>query len=308
MRATRCVISYVVPLAGLVVVLLAGCRTAPTSVPAEDLPGPLPAVLAGFAAEPVSDGEPAYNVTADCYESVYGCTVAFEHYVPEAGPAGGLAVLAHGFMRDLESMRDWAKLWASHGVQTVVVSFCNSGWFDGHHDRNAADLLAIAGRLAAAGDPVLYAGFSAGGLSALLAAAQDTRAVAYLGLDPVDSGGLATSIDRLAVPGLYLFGEDSRCNAESNMLRVMPAGPRIALRIPYAAHCSFEHPSDEACRRLCGYVDEPGGSTVRQTIRGLATGWVVAQLSVDPDAGLPFTSVALEELAERSRITVLVNE
>lgn len=51
----------------LAVLLVAGYRTAPTSVPAAGIPGPLPDVP---------------------------------------------AVLAHGFLRDLESMRGWAELWA----------------------------------------------------------------------------------------------------------------------------------------------------------------------------------------------------
>ncbi len=40
-------------------------------------------------------------------------------------------------------------------------------------------------------DTAVYAGFSAGGLAAYLAAGQDASADGYLGLDSVDSGDLA---------------------------------------------------------------------------------------------------------------------
>lgn len=63
------------------------------------------------------------------------------------GPTGGrgdrTVLLGHGFLRDLRSMRGWAEHWASHGVRTAVVGFCNSTPFDGRHDRNALDLRAV---------------------------------------------------------------------------------------------------------------------------------------------------------------------
>jgi len=220
--------------------------------------------------------------------SAFGCTVDYELHRPER-PAGGVTVvLAHGFLRSLASMRGWAEHFASHGVPTAVVSFCNSTPFAGRHDRNAADLRAVADAVRAPGGGVLYAGFSAGGLAALLAAADDASTVALLGLDAVDSGrggpssadgaGLADGASGLAVPALFLAAEPSACNAEGNML---PTAGRIAaasvVRIPNATHCHFEDPTAPACERLCGRVEPPeAADAIRATIRALATGWVLA--------------------------------
>jgi hypothetical protein len=122
-------------------------------------------------------------------------------------------------------MRGWAAHLSSHGVATAVVSLCNSTPFAGRHDRNAVDLRALADLLQPADGRVLYAGFSAGGLAALLAAADDPRTVAYLGLDAVDSGGLAARSTGLAAPALFLLAEAGACNAEGNMVPVA-AGDR----------------------------------------------------------------------------------
>jgi hypothetical protein len=74
---------------------------------------------------------------------------------------------------------------------------------------------------------VLYAGFSAGGLAAYLAAGSDPRASAYLGLDAVDSGGLALARNAdFRVPALFLMGEPSSCNAKNNGHFLDPYDPR----------------------------------------------------------------------------------
>lgn len=261
-----------------VVAVLAGattfaCAPAPIArvepgagLPAHDLrlaePGPLPVQI--------DSGE---------LRSAYGCEVRFELHRPSPeGDRGAMTVmLAHGFMRDLRSVRGWAEHLASHGVATVVVSFCNSTPFQGRHARNAEDLRAVAAAIAPGDAPVVYAGFSAGGLAAYLAAAADPRAVAYLGLDAVDSAGLAASVASLALPASFFAAEPSRCNAEGNMLPLalaLPAG-RVVL-IAHATHCDFENPTSALCERLCGRVEPPeAAEAIRRAIRALATDWAL---------------------------------
>ncbi len=265
----------------IAVALLAACAPAaitrvtgdpglPASDPALAAPGPF-----ATTSEPGS------------LRSAFGCTVEFELHRPTEGAGGVTVVLAHGFLRSLASMRGWAAHLASHGVPTAVVSFCNSTPFAGRHDRNAADLRAVADAVRAPGGGVLYAGFSAGGLAALLAAADDPGAVALLGLDAVDSGrggrpgdgasGLASDAADLPVPALFLAAEPSACNADGNML---PVAARIAsaavVRVPNATHCHFEDPYAPACERLCGRVEPPAAAdAIRATIRALATDWVL---------------------------------
>ena len=315
-------------LAFVLALALAGCASAPTTVAPAERPGPLPPALRGFT-EPAAESVPGaqldrapWTLEAGALESASGCTLYYEYYEPAEGSVGeasgsdlarggaepGLVVLAHGFLRDLESTRGWAKVWAGRGIRTVVVSFCNSSLFDGRHDRNAEDLVATA-RLFAPGDvPVLYAGFSAGGLSALLAAGSDSRTTAYLGLDPVDSDELAATVDRLRIPALYLYGAPSSCNAENNMIESMPDGRRIALRVPYSTHCDFEYPTDDACARLCGSVEAPVEGEIRATIRSLATAWVELQLGATAAAHESFHATTLEALEEARRVEIVVNE
>jgi len=149
---------------------------------------------------------------------------------------------------------------------------------------------------------VIYAGFSAGGLSALLAMDSDPRAVAYLGLDPVDSGGLAGGAQNIEAPSLFLFGEPSSCNAASNMEQFLPP-TAVALRIPYATHCDFQNPYDMACERFCGSVAPAGtAAAIRKTILGLATAWIVGH-ALGGDAGsMPVDASLVDELERAQRI------
>jgi pimeloyl-ACP methyl ester carboxylesterase len=250
---------------------LGACAPAAVRTAAADLdlpPSPAPLAVAG----PLEAG-----VEGGSQRSPFGCELRYEVHRPLGRDGGALVLLAHGFLRDLRTMRGWASHLASHGVATAVVSFCNSSPFDGRHDRNAADLRALADALLPGDGKVLYAGFSAGGLAALLAAADDPRTVAYLGLDAVDSGGLAIRATGLAPPALFLLAEPGACNAEANM--AAPAATIAAarsVRIPYATHCHFEDPYAPLCERLCGRLEPPEAAhAIRATIRSLATAWVL---------------------------------
>jgi pimeloyl-ACP methyl ester carboxylesterase len=292
----------------LVVLGLGGCATSPVLVPPSQAPGELPTSLAPY----LEAGPDGVSVSAQTLESDFGCTVAYEVYQPTRSADSGLAtvtvVLGHGFMSDLASMRGWAEQWASHGVQTAVVSFCNSSWVSGRHDRNAADMIAVADLLLDSRGPrgaVIYAGFSAGGLSALLAMDSDPRAVAYLGLDPVDSGGLAMGARNIEAPSLFLFGEPSSCNAANNMEQFLPR-TAVAFRIPYATHCDFQNPYDMDCERFCGSVAPAvTAAAIRKTILGLATAWIVDH-GLDGDAGAMSVDATLVDELERARRIVQV--
>jgi dienelactone hydrolase len=208
--------------------------------------------------------------------SVVGCEVAYEVLEPAERVTTATAVIAHGFLRDLTTMRGWAEHFASHGVRSVVVSFCASSPFAGRHDRNALDLRAVADAVAGDEGSILYVGFSAGGLSALLAAAEDARTTAYLGLDAVDGrGGRVTS--RFEGPALFLAAEPSACNAQGSLLEVAAELVRAdAVRIPAATHCHFEDPYAPLCERLCGRVEPPeAAGAIRAAIRALATEFVL---------------------------------
>jgi len=98
-------------------------------------------------------------------QSQYGCQLSYEYYKPDDNLPVATLLLAHGFMRDLASQRGWAQQWLDYNIATVVVSFCNSTLFNGHHSRNADDLIAMRHHLDI--ESTIYAGFSAGGVSGL---------------------------------------------------------------------------------------------------------------------------------------------
>ena len=296
------------------VLFAAGCAAVrTTTVPPEEAPGELPELVAHFAERT----EVALVAEHGSLESEWGCTIGYEYYVRESGPvaseyalAAPLVVLGHGFMRDLATVRGWAVEWAARGVRTVVVDFCNSTLFNGRHERNAHDMIAVAKHIEPGEAPLIYAGFSAGGLSALLAAAGDPRTVAYLGLDPVDSGELSKSVSRLNAPALYLYGEPARCNAQNNMVDLMPPANRlVAMSIPFATHCDFEDPSDALCARLCGAVEpQEKAEEIRRTIRALANAWIEAYAGVSPQSQLVFHLPTLETLARSRRVVIAASE
>jgi hypothetical protein len=73
--------------------------------------------------------------------SEFGCELDYEYYAPSDDKALATVILAHGFMRDLDTVRGWTQHWSSQNIATVIVSFCNSNLINGHHQRNAADLI-----------------------------------------------------------------------------------------------------------------------------------------------------------------------
>ena len=206
---------------------------------------------------PVSDASVAYDdysVREGSMASVWNGRVDWELYEPELDTGSVPVVIGHGFMRSLERMRGWAELLASRGIPATVISFSNSSWFGGNHDRNADDMRLVANTLF--GGTRAYMGFSAGGLSALLAAAADPLAWAYVGLDPVDSGGLAAAaIATLRTRNIHhevLLAEPSACNAQSNMLDALSTVGLSFVMVDGSTHCHFEHPYDPNCEALCG--------------------------------------------------------
>jgi dienelactone hydrolase len=259
---------------GTVLAVLSSCANAPDLIPAELRPAPVPEPVARFARHGTSN----FTVDRGTFSSQYGCTVEFEVYRPEEGGGQTAVVLTHGFTRDLTNTRGWARLWASRGVIVAVMSSCNSTLVNGHHDRNAVDMRDLAGILVERGvaERFIYAGHSAGGLSALLAARRDPRAVAYLGLDAVDSDNLAQGDAAPTLPKLFLAGEPSPCNAENNMLTAVPSSPQtVKLRVRHARHCPFEWPTDRRCVALCGTIaPEESSKRISVTIRALATAWI----------------------------------
>lgn len=233
------------------------------------------------------------DVEAGALRSAYGCEVRFEVLTPRAPGADGDAasvellalplasdvtvLWAHGFLRDLSSMRGWAEHAASHGLRSVAVSFCNASPFAGRHERNAEDLRRVADAARdRPNDRVVYAGFSAGGWSALLAARADPNAIGYLGLDAVVSEDQPTEAVRWRGPALFLLGEPSSCNAQGNAEALAGQLPEASfVRVAGASHCDFEDPYDPRCAWVCGRAPAEAVVSIRETIRTSASAWLL---------------------------------
>jgi pimeloyl-ACP methyl ester carboxylesterase len=203
---------------------------------------------------------------------------------PAIGPLRGAAILSHGFTRSRRTLAGHAQALADVGVLVLTPDLpCT---FD--FRCNARALAAMVGSLRAGGtfgppvEKVMLVGFSAGGLSSLLAA--DTPGVVgFVGLDPFDRTmpdeaerlGLAAA-GRLRTEALLLRAPPSSCNAEA-----VAASWATALSelwrdelITGASHCDFESPTDWMCRLACGNPDLARQERVRQALLDAAARWM----------------------------------
>lgn len=193
-----------------------------------------------------------------------GCTLDYRTFVPAASArapganaAADWVILAHGFLRSQQRMQGLAAAMAAAGMQVATLDFCNQKPWAGRHVQNGRDMAALARHLGA--QRVVYAGFSAGGLAAVLAGGSDPQAVGVLTLDLVETQGLGVGAARsLDKPLLGLAGEPTNCNALDNGRAVFAASARAQVqRIEGAGHCDFEAPTDGLCELVCADPDGP---------------------------------------------------
>lgn len=265
----------------LAVLTLGGCVTplSPDLEPWRNLE-PSPRHLAFITEEGQASSRHGGEVPYRIYRPELAGLGEAERRALEARP---VILLAHGFLRSREAMAGWGAHLAAAGWTVLTPSFRHSSLLGGNHDKNADDLR----DLAAQGFPGrgrIYGGFSAGGLAALLAGAADGETQALFGLDPVDSGGLAggaLALNRLqSLPGLFLFGDPSSCNADNNLKGPLnaAAGPAWTLTaVQGATHGVFEAPYDPGTEGLCGsYADPAAPDLYGRWLRARVTAWLEA--------------------------------
>jgi dienelactone hydrolase len=197
-----------------------------------------------------------------------GLAVPYAHY-PTASPghSGDLVVLGHGFLRAKERMDGLARALAAHGITAVALDFRAARPWDHGAIRNGLDMIRVAHVLGAR--RVVYVGFSAGALAALVAARNDPRARGVVVLDLVDARGLGVVQARaLERPLIALVGEPSSCNAYNNGLKVLAAARQVSSgRIAGASHCDFETPTDWLCRLVCAGGASGGAAQRAEVVR-----------------------------------------
>ncbi len=180
-------------------------------------------------------------------------------------------ILAHGFTRDRTTMTGHAIALAGDGVWVIVPDL---PYLMDSRD-NALVLRELLqwlqqGKAGARLDRFVLVGFSAGGLSALLAA-DAPGVVAYVGLDPFDRpGGIGLAAARkLQRPAFLLRGPSAACNAYSIAEPWVQALPHLVVdrQLPQASHCDFEAPTDALCRFVCGATTDANQAIVRSFLR-----------------------------------------
>ncbi|HWB75650.1 MAG TPA: alpha/beta hydrolase [Nannocystaceae bacterium] len=220
--------------------------------------------------------------TSEGSATTTSCTMQYAIATPRDVPDAPFVVLAHGFQGNRGSMVDWAEHYASWGLAVVTPDLCHATIADADHASNGADLVALAAELGIASP--IYAGYSAGGLASVLAAAQDPNAIALVGLDMVDSGGLGADVAAgVAIPAHDITSEPSMCNSTANGVPVFDAmADSNTVRIVEADHCDFQSPGDAFCGLCSAPNPEHTTESIQSAIRGLSTGALLWRAGVDP--------------------------
>lgn len=211
-----------------------------------------------------------------------GCSMAYDLRTPAGMPDAPVVVLAHGFQGNRASMAGWAEHWASWGMRVVTPNLCHASIGNTDHAQNGADLRALVTSLSL--PSVIYAGYSAGGLAAVIATADDDQAIALLGLDMVDSSELgAAAAASVGVPAFDIVGEPSQCNTDNNGIPVFGAAGGQVLRVTEADHCDFQSPADFICGLTCtGTNNQFQDSEIQAAVIGLSTAMVLWQSGLEP--------------------------
>jgi dienelactone hydrolase len=214
---------------------------------------------------------------------INGTSIEVDVYKP-IGSLKGAAILTHGFTRSRTTMGEHSQALAARGILAITPDMpctfdfrCNSSAIAG-----LVNLLRNTDTFGGSSQRVMLVGFSAGGLSSLLAA--DTPGVVgFVGLDPFDRvlpneterAGITAS-RRLTTEALLLRAPASSCNANAV---AAPWGTELKTLwrddlIAGASHCDFEAPSDWKCRLACGDTDPARQLQVRQGLLDAAARWL----------------------------------
>jgi len=218
------------------------------------------------------------TATARVYLAVPSGAMDADVYLPET-PGRGAVVLLHGFMSSKDHHTLTARALAREGF-TVVVPNLQYGFWESNHSERARDVRSLLlqlreGKFTAPQARTALVGHSAGGLTALLVAAEEKVAAIVL-LDAVVSAGrpgnrrpgIADSeLSRISSPVLSIEAPPDSCNNYRDQgLDILPrlASPvKERITLSGASHCDFMDPH-RACRLLCGRGSEESRTSMLQ--------------------------------------------
>lgn len=208
-------------------------------------------------------------------------------YWPETTDPAPLVIIAHGFSRNRRNMSGWGRHLAREGFVAVVPDLPARS----DHARNGRFITDLKEYFCTAEpwkkriDPARTGlmGFSAGGLSTLLSAANSPGVAIWIGLDPVDRNGMgAKASTGVQCRTVVLTAEPSSCNAQGNARGIIGALPHAEhFSIPGAVHVDAEWPTSWAAELVCGRSTEEK----RTEFRLIATRVLQEALAAPPASG-----------------------
>jgi dienelactone hydrolase len=260
----------------------------------------LPGASAMDVSDPAGNGPfPAHKTTVSI-PGTQGATLSTDLYYP--GDVNGLSedagkcpviVLGHGFSQSKANHANQGLHLATRGY-IVLIPNSNAA---SDHSRFAADLIKCIDWMElrtndpgsifhtrARIDRVGVSGHSAGGLSAILAAALDMRIRAVSTMDPVDNGGLGVAVlPGISAPVAITYSEPSSCNANGSALVLYNAAvaPKRGIRIVDANHSDPQDPASISSGLFCGVAK----STRQALYRRYMSGWFEYHLRNDARYG-----------------------
>lgn len=192
--------------------------------------------------------------------------IQYTLHSPES-PARQHVIIAHGFLRTPDTMAHIAESLAKDGIETACIKLKRSNPLNGNQAGNARDMIAL--RESLGWKNVIHAGFSAGGLSALIASSEDPASEKLILLDPVDQASLGKEAsEKIRIPTLAILGQPGAGNARRNCQAMLAAIPGCrTIEIKTATHCDFEARPSTLCHRLTGSKPDAERTTkVHQTM------------------------------------------
>lgn len=234
-------------------------------------------------APPLPDGVSKRTVTV----RLTGRAMRVDLYAGPDAHDAPVAIVAHGFSRGRRHMVGWGGLLAANGFVVAIPdqpSLSDVG-------RNSRALIELLQMLrsdrsmlpAAPGPRCVMIGFSLGGLTSLLAAAQ-CQADAWIGLDPVDFDNAGRrAAKKIRSPVAVIVAESGLWNRHANIMGTLRSftGPVFSLRVKGAGHCDVESPTDLVGKLACGPID-PARLAIFQRY---AVAFLMATLQGDAAAG-----------------------
>ena len=219
-----------------------------------------------------------------------GLEMPVDVYLPPNKNPAPVVLLAHGFNQS-------KKYHANHGRQLALAGYVvlipSLRRFADHagHGRDLLTLLDWAGRGNADPASQLHGradakraaacGHSAGGLSALLAAAADRRIVTLVLLDAVDCQGVgAKAAAKLRIPTLSVCADPSQWNANGSPEQLAAAlpEPKRIVRIAGASHLEAQDPVNRLGELVLGKADPRR----QQRFSDEMIGWIKKHLPANP--------------------------